>query len=40
VLVCTEDQMLKVFRITGLDKVFTIHDTIAAATAKEPAVIR
>jgi len=32
-LVCTEDQMLKVFRITGLDKVFTIHDTVEQATA-------
>ena len=40
VLVCTEDQMLKIFRITGLDKVFTIHDSIEAATAKEPAVVR
>ena len=38
VLVCTEEQMLKVFRITGLDKVFTIHDTVGAATAHEPAV--
>jgi anti-sigma B factor antagonist len=32
VLVCTEQQMLKIFRITGLDKVFTIHETVAAAT--------
>ena len=38
VLVCTEEQMLKIFRITGLDKVFTIHDTVEAATATEPAV--
>ena len=30
-LVCTEQQMLKIFRITGLDKVFTIHDTVDAA---------
>ena len=37
VLVCTEDQMLKVFRITGLDKVFAIHDSIEAATATEPS---
>ena len=36
VLVCTEDQMLKIFRITGLDKVFAIHDSIEAATATEP----
>ena len=40
VLVCTADQMLKVFRITGLDKVFTIHDSVEAATAREPAVVR
>ena len=32
VLVCTEQQMLKIFRITGLDKVFTIHETVEAAT--------
>jgi anti-sigma B factor antagonist len=38
VLVCTEEQMLKIFRITGLDKVFTIHDSVEAATATEPAV--
>ena len=32
-LVCTEQQMLKIFRITGLDKVFTIHDTVDAAVS-------
>jgi anti-sigma B factor antagonist len=32
VLVCTEQQMLKIFRITGLDKVFKIHETVEAAT--------
>src|SRR6478752_3056636 len=37
-LVCTEEQMLKIFRITGLDKVFTIHASVEAATATEPAV--
>ena len=36
-LVCTEDQMLKIFRITGLDKVFAIHDTVEDATAQPPA---
>ena len=36
-LVCTEDQMLKIFRITGLDKVFAIHDTVDQATAQPPA---
>ena len=30
-LVCTEQQMLKIFRITGLAKVFTIHDSEATA---------
>lgn len=32
VLVCSEAQMLKIFRITGLDKVFTIRRTVEAAT--------
>ena len=36
-LVCREDQMLKIFRITGLDKVFAIFDTVEEATAA-PAV--
>jgi anti-sigma B factor antagonist len=36
-LVCTQDQMLKIFRITGLDKVFSIHDTVEDAIGK-PAV--
>ncbi|NUR06896.1 MAG: STAS domain-containing protein [Nocardioidaceae bacterium] len=35
-LVCTEEQMLKIFRITGLDKVFTIHDTVDEAVAEPP----
>ncbi len=26
-LVCTQERLLKIFRITGLAKVFTIHDT-------------
>ena len=39
-LVCAEDQMLKIFRITGLDKVFTIHGSIEAATAREPVPAR
>ena len=37
VLVCTEDQMLKIFRITGLDKVFQIHDTVEGAIGRAPA---
>lgn len=30
-LVCTRDNILKIFRITGLDKVFPIFDTIEQA---------
>lgn len=30
-LVCSQDRLLKIFRITGLAKVFTIHDSEAAA---------
>jgi anti-sigma B factor antagonist len=37
-LVCSEDQMLKIFRITGLDKVFTIHPDIDAAVAHPAGV--
>jgi anti-sigma B factor antagonist len=33
-LVCGESTVLKVLKITGLDKVFEIHDSVAAATAK------
>ncbi len=33
-LVCAESSVLKVFRVTGLDKVFEIHDTVESATAK------
>jgi anti-sigma B factor antagonist len=33
-LVCAESSVLKVFRVTGLDKVFEIHDSVEAATAK------
>jgi anti-sigma B factor antagonist len=33
-LVCAETPVLRVFRVTGLDKVFEIHDTLEAATAK------
>lgn len=32
-LVCTSDRVLKVFVITGLDKVFTIYPTVAEAVA-------
>lgn len=30
-LVCTQDKILKIFRITGLTKVFPIHDSVADA---------
>ena len=30
-LICSQDRLLKIFRITGLAKVFTIHDTESAA---------
>jgi anti-sigma B factor antagonist len=33
VLVCGESSVLKVLRVTGLDKVFEIHDSVEAATA-------
>lgn len=30
-LICNQDRLLKIFRITGLAKVFTIHDSEATA---------
>lgn len=33
-LVCTQPRILKVFEITGLTKVFSIHDSVAAAVAR------
>ena len=30
-LVCTQERLLKIFRITGLAKVFVIHDSISPA---------
>ena len=32
-LVCTRERMLKIFRITGLTKVFGIHQTVEQAIA-------
>jgi anti-sigma B factor antagonist len=32
-LVCTQDRILKIFRITGLTKVFAIHATVDEALA-------
>jgi anti-sigma B factor antagonist len=34
--VCTHQRILKVFEITGLTKVFTIHDSLEAATGAPP----
>jgi anti-sigma B factor antagonist len=33
-LVCTNNRILRVFKITGLSKVFAIHDSVADAVAK------
>jgi len=35
-LVCAQERILKVFRITGLTKVFPIHPTLDAALADTP----
>ena len=32
-LICTQERLLKIFRITGLAKVFVIHETAEAASA-------
>src|SRR5215471_19113708 len=32
-LVCGQERLLKIFRITGLDRVFTLYPTVAGATA-------
>ncbi len=32
-LVCTQNRILKVFEITGLTKVFSIHDSVDSAVA-------
>jgi anti-sigma B factor antagonist len=31
-LVCTQDKILKIFKITGLTKVFPIHESVGDAT--------
>jgi anti-sigma B factor antagonist len=36
-LVCTQEKILKIFRITGLTKVFPIHASVQDAMAAEPA---
>lgn len=35
-LVCTAERILKIFRITGLTKVFPIHDSLDEALAESP----
>ncbi len=30
-VVCTQERLLKIFRITGLTKVFSIHDSVSGA---------
>lgn len=32
-LVCDNEKLLKIFRITALDRVFALHETVEAATA-------
>jgi anti-sigma B factor antagonist len=32
-LVCSQERLLKIFRITGLDRVFTIRESVDAATS-------
>ena len=34
-LVCTRERILKIFQITGLTKVFGIHDTVDQAIAAQ-----
>jgi anti-sigma B factor antagonist len=36
-LVCTQSRILRIFRITGLNKVFNIYDTVADAIAAHAA---
>jgi anti-sigma B factor antagonist len=36
-LVCADDHLLRVFAVTGLDKVFDISATVDEATASQPA---
>jgi anti-sigma B factor antagonist len=36
-LVCTQSRILRIFRITGLNRVFSIYDTVPAALAAHAA---
>ncbi len=33
-LVCAQERLLKIFRITGLDRVFTLYDSVDAAVSR------
>lgn len=35
-LVCSQERLLKIFRITGLDRVFSLYDTVEQAAAGVP----
>lgn len=34
-IVCTQERLLKIFQITGLDKVFGLHQSVDAAVAAQ-----
>jgi anti-sigma B factor antagonist len=36
-LVCAQERLLKIFRITGLDRVFTLYASVDAAVAADPS---
>ena len=35
-LVCNQERLLKIFRITGLDKIFVVHASVEAALFRNP----
>ena len=39
VLVCTQERLLKIFRITGLAKVFPIYDSVEAAARPDAVAV-
>ncbi len=36
-LVCAQERLLKIFRITGLDRVFALYDSVESATSEDQA---
>jgi anti-sigma B factor antagonist len=36
-LVCAQERLLKIFRITGLDRVFELYESVASATSDDPS---